>query len=424
MFFSPSGEKLYFSAEDEGYGRLFSLVLDPSSKALPERLTDKGYVSDIVPLSKEGLVFTTGSSLIDSSVYTILDPMGRDADSKPRTLWMHSASKGGSSLGLFPYQVSSLRSAASNPTINKTVHAWVVKPSTFTPETKKKYPLALLIHGGPQGSWGDNWSTRWNPAIFAEAGYIVVAPNPTGSTGYGQGFTDAIRGDWGGAPYRDLVNCMDYIEKHMPEVDMDRAVALGASYGGYMINWLNGHDLGRRFKALVCHDGIFSFGGLLATEELYFPFYDLCGTPWGRGSSNGGDASAHQDNPRMNPTWTANDPSLHISKWQTPQLVIHSSKDYRLPVSEGLAAFNVLQARGVRSQFLTFADENHWVLKPENGLAWHKVVLRWINGFVGLGEDDEDDEDDDKGQVELFGGLRNQGGKGPVGMVGMGKPET
>lgn len=355
---------------------------------------------------------------MDSSIYSIVDP------SQLNIKWTQSATKEGSSLGIKPSQVSSIRVPASNPSINPTTHAWVIKPSTFDP--KKKYPLAFLIHGGPQGSWADSWSTRWNPLVFAEAGYIVVSPNPTGSTGYGQAFTNAIRSDWGGAPYQDLVNCMDYIESSMPEIDTSNAVALGASYGGYMVNWINGHDLGRRFKALVCHDGIFSFGGLLATEELYFPFYDLGGTPWGplpnqanpNEQSSAATHAQHTFGKSSIEAWQKNDPSKFLDHWQTPQLVIHNSRDYRLCISEGLAAFNVLQARGIESQFLTFPDENHFVLKPENSLVWHKTVLDWINGFVGLPVVYGDEEG-----IEFFGGARG-GAEEIVDMVGMGKPET
>jgi dipeptidyl aminopeptidase/acylaminoacyl peptidase len=186
-------------------------------------------------------------------------------------------------------------------------------------------------------------------------------------TSYGQAFTDAIQGQWGGLPYEDLVLGFDYIKQNISYVDTKRAVALGASYGGYMMNWIQGHPLGREFKALVTHDGVFSMSGQMASEELYFPFHDMKGTLW--------------NNPE---TWAKWDPSRFTENWATPQLVIHSELDYRLTISEGLAAFNVLQCKEIESQFLTFPDENHWVLKPENGLMWHKVVLDWINKHVGL----------------------------------------
>jgi dipeptidyl aminopeptidase/acylaminoacyl peptidase len=418
LAFSADGNTLYFSAEEEGYGRLFALTSDPKDGQVLRPLTDTGSVSDVRPL-ESGDIFITSSCLVDYSSYSII---GISKHEYEATVWSHSASKEGSSLGLKSSQVSSIRTPASDTTVNKTVHSWVVKPSNF--EEGKKYPLALLIHGGPQGSWGDSWSTRWNPAIYAEQGYIVITPNITGSTGYGQAFVDAIRKDWGGAPYQDLFNVMDWVEEHMPEVDMDRAVALGASYGGYMVNWIQGHDLGRRFKALVCHDGIFSFvGGLLATDELYFAFHDMGGTPWYSPSSlktRSTEATKTAFGETSLDAWHKNDPSHHLDNWQTPQLVIHNEKDYRLCISEGLAAFNVLQARGVESQFLTFPDENHWVLKPENSLVWHKVVLNWINRFVGLPVYCEDD--DVEGE-EFFGGIREEKGD-LVEMAGMGKPET
>jgi pre-mRNA-splicing helicase BRR2 len=195
----------------------------------------------------------------------------------------------------------------------------------------------------------------------------VVCPNPTGSTGYGQAFTDSIRNQWGGLPYEDLVKGFSYIEDSLPFVDTDKAVALGASYGGYMMNWIQGHSLGRKFKALVCHDGVFSMTAQLASDEQYFPVHDLGGPLW--------------ENQENYDRW---DPSRFTSEWDTPMLVIHNELDYRLTIAEGLAMFNVLQMRGVESRFLSFPDENHWVLKQENSLVWHLVVINWINKFVGL----------------------------------------
>ncbi|GAB7354746.1 hypothetical protein MBLNU459_g5156t1 [Dothideomycetes sp. NU459] len=435
--FSHNGELLYFMAEDEGYGRLFSLASDPSEvKGLPRKLTSHGYVLDVRPLIS-GKVFFSSSSLVDNSLYTIFDPASSPSDN---FLWSHSATKDGSSLGLKRSQVSSILTPASDPSVNKHVHSWVFKPSDY--DSKKKYPLAMLIHGGPQGSWGDSWSTRWNPAIFASQGYVVVAPNPTGSTGYGQGFTNAIRKDWGGAPYQDIVNVFSWVEANMPEVDVEHAVALGASYGGYMMNWIQGHDLGRKFKALVCHDGIFSTAGLLATEELYFPFYDLGGTPWhsvpSSSSSTSTEGRERADKAQQLfgasslDAWAKNDPSRFLDRWSTPQLVIHSSKDYRLCISEGLSAFNVLQARGVESQFLTFPDENHWVLKPENSLVWHKVVLNFINKHAGLPafcaeaehEHEDGHRDAEGGGLAFYGGKKADAKAELVEMVGIGKPET
>ncbi|KAI1107780.1 dipeptidyl peptidase [Jackrogersella minutella] len=355
---SSDDAALYVTAEKDGRQVLHRLPSSPVlAKELPQALTRDGAVGEFHNLGKDdGRIFFTSTSLVDSSSYSILDP-----ESSEQSL-VSSSSKEGRSFGLSGRQVDEFwfRGAGEYD-----VHALVMKPSDFDPE--KKYPLAFLIHGGPQGAWGQSWSTRWNPAIFAEQGYVAVMPNPTGSTGYGQAFTDGITKDWGGRPYHDLVNCFEHIQDNIPYIDTTNAVALGASYGGYMINWIQGHPLGRKFKALVCHDGIFSTLNNWATEELFFPAHDLGGALW----------ENHDGYSR----W---DPAAHVGEWATPQLVIHSELDYRLPISEGLAAFNALQTRDVPSRFLMFPDENHWVLKPENSLVWHREVLGWINKYTGL----------------------------------------
>lgn len=218
-------------------------------------------------------------------------------------------------------------------------------------------------------------STRWNLAVFAEQGYVVVGFNPTGSTGFGQALTDRIQNNWGSHPYVDLLKGWDYIEKNLPYVDTSRAVALGASYGGFMVNWIQGHDFGRKFKALFTHDGVFSALAQYSSEELWFMEHDYNGTLW----------DAWDNYARYNP-------ANHTDQWATPHLIVHNELDYRLPISEGIAAFNVLQSRGVPSKFLSFPDENHWVLKPENSLVWHKTVLDWINKYVGLPQYSKNDD--------------------------------
>ncbi|PNS19108.1 hypothetical protein CAC42_1844 [Sphaceloma murrayae] len=420
------GHTLYLTAEEKGYNKLFALNLYKSTSPHPQPLTSTGSVSSFVPIAV-GKVFISFTSLVDNSTFGIIETRPHSGPAfkvDSPSVWSHSLSKHGSKLGLSSSQVSSIWTPAANPSIIEKVHSFVFRPSFY--KKGNKYPLAFLIHGGPQGAWNDAWSTRWNPAIFAEQGYIVVTPNPTGSTGYGQAFTDAIRKQWGGDPYRDLENVFTYLEESVPDVDTENAVALGASYGGYMINWINGHALGRKFKALVCHDGIFSTVGGLATEELYFPFNDLGGLPfYSPSTSERTQASATPAEQIFGPssveTWEANDPSRHLANWNTPTLVIHSSKDYRLCISEGLSAFNVLQARGVESQFLTFPDENHWVLKPENSLVWHKTVLNWINKFTGL-PPYADEEEKDKG---FYGGVvRGPRSKGEETVLAMGNPTT
>ena len=334
---SHDEKTLYLIAEDNGVTKLFKLQspVDSGISTLPEPLTQSGTVSDISTLgTNSSHLFLSSSSLVDNSIYSILDPVG---SAKPRVV--SSNSHNGSFFGLSEDQVSDIWFQGAK----EQVHAWVMKPSNFSLD--KRYPLAYLVHGGPQGAWTDSWSTRWNPAIFAEQGYVVIAPNPTGSTSYGQEFTDAITEEWGGLPYEDLVKGLEYIKNNLDYVDTDHAVALGASYGGYMMNWMQGHALAKEFKALVCHDGVFSMANQLSSDEQYFPNHDLGGPYFTR----------HQA------TWEKWNPARFTGNWSTPMLVIHSELDYRLPISEGLAMFNVLQEKGLQSRFLTFPDEWVWL---------------------------------------------------------------
>lgn len=358
ILWSHDASAIYLAAEDTGAACLFELQLDPNSEPNPRKLTDRGSVQDFAFISAiSNNLLVSSSTLVDSSLYYILAP---DGSSAPTTI--SSATDTGNYFGLSPKQVCSLwwKGDKDHP-----IHAWMILPSTF--DASRKYPLAYLVHGGPQGSWGDEWSTRWNPALYAEQGYVTICPDPTGSLGYGQDFVDAITENWGGSPYIDLVKGFEYIEANLPYVDTDRAVALGASYGGYMMNWFQGHPIGKKFKALVCHDGFFNMRAQMATDELYFFNHDLGGPLW-----------------EKKKVWEKWDPSQYAQNWTTPMLVIHNDLDFRLPITEGLTMFNVLQMRGIKSRFLTFSDENHWVLKYENSLVWHLVVFNWINEHVGL----------------------------------------
>ncbi len=244
-----------------------------------------------------------------------------------------------------------------------TVYGFVVKPAGFKPG--KKYPVAMLIHGGPQGSFGDHFHYRWNPQVYAGRGYGVVFIDFHGSTGYGQAFTDAINGDWGGAPYEDLMIGLDKALVKYPWLDGTRQTALGASYGGYMINWIAGKSP-RRFKALVCHDG--NLDERLAyfdTEELWFPEWEHGGTPW--------------DNPEG---YLKHNPIDLVGSWATPMLVIHGGNDFRVVDTQGMSTFTALQRRGIPSRFVHFPDENHWVLKPQNSKVWHQEVLGWLDRYT------------------------------------------
>ena len=246
------------------------------------------------------------------------------------------------------------------------VQGFLLKPPGF--DASKKYPLKFLIHGGPQGAWGDSWSYRWNPELFAATGsYVVVMINPHGSTGYGQAFTDGVNGDWGGKPYVDLMKGLDYVEQTYPFIDKDREAALGASYGGYMINWILGHT--DRFKCLVSHDGMFNtVAGYGSTEELWFNEWEYRGTPW--------------DNPETYQRWS---PDQFAKNFKTPTLVVHGQLDYRLDVSQGFALFTTLQRLKVPSEMLYFPDEGHWVLKPQNSRLWNQTVNAWVDRWTSAG---------------------------------------
>jgi dipeptidyl aminopeptidase/acylaminoacyl peptidase len=245
----------------------------------------------------------------------------------------------------------------------ETVHGYVVKPADFDPS--KRYPVAFLIHGGPQGSFGNDFHYRWNPQIYAGAGYAAVMVDFHGSTGYGQAFTDSIQGDWGGKPLEDLKKGLDAALKKNPWMDGDRVCALGASFGGYMINWIAG-AWPDRFRCLVAHDGnLDERFAYFDTEELWFPERDHLGTPW--------------DNPEG---YEKHNPLALVKKWKTPTLVIHGGKDFRVVETQGIATFTALQRRGIPSRFLHFPDENHWVLKPHNSILWHETVLAWLDQWT------------------------------------------
>jgi len=248
------------------------------------------------------------------------------------------------------------------------VQGFMVKPPNF--DASKKYPVKFLIHGGPQGAWGDDWSYRWNPELFASptsstsSGYVVIMINFHGSTGYGQKFIDAINGDWGGAPFEDLMKGLDYAEQTYPFIDKTRECALGASYGGYMINWILGHT--DRFKCLVSHDGMFNAESAWGTtEELWFNNWEFKGTPY--------------DNRAAYEKWS---PHQYAKNFKTPTLVIHGQRDYRLDVSEGLQLFTTLQMEKVPSKMLYFPDEGHWVLKPQNSKLWYETVNAWVDQWT------------------------------------------
>jgi dipeptidyl aminopeptidase/acylaminoacyl peptidase len=255
------------------------------------------------------------------------------------------------------------------------VEGFLIRPPGFDPA--QKYPVKFLIHGGPEGDWGDMWSYRWNAELFAANGYVVIMINPRGSTGYGQAFVDGVNGDWGGKPFTDLMTGLDYAEEHYPFIDKTRECALGASYGGYMANWVLGHT--DRFKCIVSHDGMFNaesaFG---STEEDWFNIWEFK-TP----GSNGGHPWDYYGKPDSENPFRKWSPSLSAKSFKTPTLVVHGQLDYRLDVSEGFQLFDTLQLLGVPSKMLYFPDEGHWVLKPQNSQLWYKTVNEWVDQWTG-----------------------------------------
>ncbi|OMH83465.1 Dipeptidyl-peptidase 5 [Zancudomyces culisetae] len=264
---------------------------------------------------------------------------------------------------LDPLYLSNAYTFKFKGSLDEDVEGMMMYPFGYDPT--KKYPVAFLIHGGPQSSWVRGWSYRWNPNVHSNQGFFVVVINFHGSTGYGQAFVDSIARNWGSHPYFDLMKGLDYFLEQACGADQDRQVALGASYGGYMINWIHGHT--DRFKALVNHDGTFStVSSYYSTEELYFMEHDL-GTPW---------------IPEERAQMEQYNPEHYVTNWKTPTLVVHSELDYRLPITEGLSTFTALQRQGVPSKLLYFPDENHWVLQPFNSLKWHNEVIGWIGKYT------------------------------------------
>ena len=345
---SRDGKTIYATALDVGQGKLFAIDAK-TGKVTP--LTGEGHVSafDVGPT---GLVYASDSLKSPSELFTLA---GKGAPVKV-------ASVSGEALKDVAWgEPEQFSFKGWN---DETVHGFVVKPANFDPA--KKYPVAFLIHGGPQGSFSNSWSYRWNPQIYANAGYAVVMVDFHGSTGYGQAFTDAISQHWGDRPLEDLQKGWAFATQKYSFLDTDRACALGASYGGYMINWIAG-NWNEPWKCLVDHDGVFDTRSMgYATEELWFTEWENGGTPW-----------------QPNTTYETFNPVNHVANWSKPQLVIQGQLDYRIPAEQGLSAFTALQRKGVPSKLLYFPNENHWVLKAQNSVQWHKEVLDWLDQWTG-----------------------------------------
>jgi dipeptidyl aminopeptidase/acylaminoacyl peptidase len=341
---SPDSQSLYFTAGVGAHSPIYQVSL-PDASLRP--VVSNNHNSELA-LSRDGatLVFL------------------RQALNRPTEVF-RASSQTGEATQLSQVNHARLAELEMNPGESFTVvgaeganvQSWLVKPPGFDPA--KKYPVVVLIHGGPQGTWEDGFHYRWNAQLFAAPGYVVVLPNPRGSPGWGQKFVDEISGDWGGKVYVDIMNVVDHVEK-LPFVDKTRICAAGGSYGGYMTNWILGHT--DRFRCLISHAGVYNLTSKYgATEELWFPEWEFRGTPW--------------TNKEMYERWS---PHNFAAQFKTPTLVIHGALDYRVPLEQGLGLFTALQRQGVVSKLLYYPDEGHWILKPQNAELWYKTVREWL----------------------------------------------
>lgn len=350
----PKGDRIYFNTENEGRVSIFGL--DLKSGDIFEVLHD--HINRGLSVSPDGktLYFRQEAANLPAEIFAF------DLETKRlRQLTFVNQELSGQ-LEMNPVEDFWFESYDG-----RKVHGLLVKPPFF--ENTKKYPLVYLIHGGPQGMWSDDFHYRWNSQMFAAPGYVVAMVNFRGSKGYGQWFCDQVTHDWGGGPYRDLMAGLDYILNEFAFVDADRVAAAGASYGGFMINWIAGQAAtspANKIKCLVSHDGVFDqismYGG---TEELWFPEWEFGGIPY--------------EHPELYEKWS---PSRYVKNFKIPTLVIHGEKDFRVPVTQGLQMFTALQRMNVPSKLLYFPDEDHFVTKPQNARLWWNTVLGWIEQWT------------------------------------------
>ena len=349
LAWSTDGKSVLVTADDIGHHRAFSIDV---ASGQATAFSGQGYAAEPQPVADGRIAFLKDDLKSPADLYSV-----RADGSDPRQLTRVNE-EALARLRFGDYE--QFEFAGWN---GETVRGYLVKPVDFDP--KKKYPVAYLIHGGPQGSFGNHFHYRWNPQTYAARGYATVMVDFHGSTGYGQAFTDSIRQDWGGKPFEDLQKGLEAALKRYTFMDGDRVCALGASYGGFMINWIAG-QLPERFRCLVNHDG--NLDEKLAyfnTEELWFPEWEHGGTPWEKPEG-----------------YTRHNPIDHVAKWKTPMLVIHGGQDFRVVDTQGLSTFTVLQRRGIPSKLLYFPDENHWVVKPANSIHWHETVLDWLDQWT------------------------------------------
>ncbi len=367
FIWAPDSKTIYFVSGELGEANVLSVQVD-----LPEAtaIANKAEYGEL-RISRDGRTIVTSMMTVRSpaAISAIpLDPEGHGGASVVRLTHSNDALLGQLDL---PRMESFMFPGAENTT----VQGFIIRPPGF--DESKKYPLKFLIHGGPQGAWGDAWSYRWNPELMAASGYVVVMINPRGSTGYGQAFIDGVNGDWGGKPFVDLMKGLDYAEQHYTFIDKTRECALGASYGGYMADWILTHT--NRFACIVTHDGMFNPQSAYGTtEELWFNEWEFRSP----GDKEPGQPWRYFDRPAATDPFRKWSPMLSIKNARTPTLVIHGQRDYRLDVSEGFQLFTALQRLNVPSRMLYFPDEGHWVLKPQNSQRWYDEVGEWCDRWT------------------------------------------
>jgi len=343
---AKDGKSILVTAEDVMEAPVFRIDVATGKVT---KLTGDGHAGNVVPLAGGGAVFTQNSILAPDDLYRV--------DAKGNVTQLTNVNRD-LLAELDPVSFNKFSFTGAN---NDTVWGFTLKP-----QSTAKLPIAFVVHGGPEGSFGNGWSYRWNPRVFAGPGYAVVSVDFHGSTGYGQAFTDAIRNNWGGWPLEDLQKGLAFAAANDASLDADNACSLGASYGGYMMNWIES-QWPDRFKCLVQHDGVFDARAMAyETEELWFD-------EWEHGGKT------YYEDPAAFERWN---PVLHVAQWKTPMLVITGEKDYRIPYSQGLASFTALQRRDIPSKLLVFPDENHWVLKPKNSIQWYGEVQGWLGKYL------------------------------------------
>ena len=352
LAWSRDGRSLLITAEDTMEAPVWRV--DATSGAVT-RLTGNGHAGNVIPLASGGAIYTQNSIIAPDDLFRV-DGQGRvvQLTNVNRVLL--------DQLDPVTFEKFAFKGASSDQ-----VWGFKLKPAGI--RNQPKLPIAFVVHGGPQGSFGNGWSYRWNSRLMSSPGYAVVSIDFHGSTGYGQAFTDSIRNDWGGKPLEDLKRGLAFATSQDAQLDATNACALGASYGGYMMNWIAG-QWPDRFKCLVQHDGVFDARAMAyETEELWFD-------EWEHGGKT------YYEDPAAFERWN---PVNHVAKWKTPMLVITGEKDFRIPYTQGLASFTALQRRGIPSKLLVFPDENHWVLKPKNSIQWYDNVFGWMNRWMGPG---------------------------------------